>query len=155
MAENADRKADNTYIMRISLLTRHTPHTTHPSITMSGAGKFDISTTLNGGLRIKAEDEQGADTIEVLGARVLFKSPGGDPLDWDQDGEPNPDDYLELICAADTDPRRCEGSLLESAISGECSGTNLVFEGWVIDADGNESDHTENFEENGAIAPAG
>ena len=122
---------------------------------MSGAGKFDISTTLNGGLRIKAEDEQGADTIEVLGARVLFKSPGGDPLDWDQDGEPNPDDYLELICAADTDPRRCEGSLLESAISGECSGTNLVFEGWVIDADGNESDHTENFEENGAIAPAG
>lgn len=113
----------------------------------------------NGGkffyFRITANDEQGADTIQSSGTAVLFKDSQGVPLDWDSDGNPDPEEFLTLVCETDTDPRRCNGSLLEGAISGACSGTDLTFEGWATDADGNESAHVNSFEVNSAILPSG
>ena len=104
--------------------------------------------------RIEGRDEQGPDSIRVDGAKVLFKR-NGQAVDWDGDGSPNPEDWLDLNCEAGTDPRRCEGSLLEGDISGPCSNTDMTFEGWLVDEDGNESDRTESFEQNGGIAPSG
>jgi len=122
------------------------------------SAEYACFTDANGGtyfyFRIEAEDEQGSDTIPVDGAKVLFIQ-GGTPLDWDADGSPDDETWLDLNCAAETDPRRCEGSLLEGDVSGPCADTNLTFEGWVVDQDGNESEHVTGFELNGAIAPAG
>ncbi len=113
----------------------------------------------NGGkffyFRLKGLDEQGANTIDINGGRVLFNDSSGTPLDFNGDGSPDPEAILELICEADTDPRRCEGSLLEGPVSGPCAGTTLQFEGWIVDEDGNESDHSIEFERNPGIAPAG
>ena len=113
----------------------------------------------NGGkffyFRITANDQQGADTIESSGTAVLFKDSSGTPLDWNNDGTPDPENFLTLVCETDSDPRRCNGSLLESDISGVCAGTSLKFEGWATDSDGNESEHTEDFEVNSAILPTG
>jgi hypothetical protein len=114
---------------------------------------------MNGGkffyFRISVIDEQGADTVSANGAAVLFKDASGSPIDWDEDGTPDPDVFLDLVCFLDSDPRECEGSLLESNLTGACDGTSLTFEGWGIDADGNESERVENFEINAGIVPAG
>lgn len=128
---------------------------TRPAIERAEYACFEDT---NGGkffyLRIEANDEQGADTIDINGALVLFKDATG-PLDWDEDGTGDPDVYLDLTCEAGTDPRRCEGSLLETSISGACDGTKLILEGWAVDADDNAPDHVEGFELNASIAPTG
>lgn len=123
------------------------------------SAEYTCFTDANGGnffyFRIEGDDEQGASTITINGANVLFKDSSGEALDWDGDGSADPDVFLDLNCAADTDPRRCEGSLLEGDVSGACSETTLQFEGWMVDEDGNESDRVNGFEQNGGIAPAG
>lgn len=112
---------------------------------------------VNGGkyfyFRLEGDDEQGADTIDFL-ADVLFLD-GEEPVDWDGDGQGDADVTVGLTCEAGTDPRRCEGSQLESELSGPCADTTLTFEGWLTDMDGNESDRVRTFEQNPSIAPAG
>jgi hypothetical protein len=110
----------------------------------------------NGGkffyFRLTVRDQQGSDTIASNGGSVLFKKSNGEPV-W-VDGSGNPAAW-ELVCKTDTDPRKCEYAVPESAESGACDGTTHTFEGWATDVDGNESTHTEDFVVNSAILPTG
>ena len=106
--------------------------------------------------RITGRDQQGADTLGNDAARLYFIDPSTDePLDFNQDGSPDEEAYLILVCEPDTDPRICNGSLLEGAITGACDGTPLEFEGWLIDEDGNESERTRDFTLDASILPSG